>query len=106
MTDAGAESVDCVVIGAGVLGLAIARHLALAGREVIVLEAESAIGIVLADQDHGAMKKRSMQVAAVQQQLAHEEFWLCRHLRLPAPAAAPGRQRARNLAQSAAGLSV
>jgi L-2-hydroxyglutarate oxidase LhgO len=38
------ERVDCVVIGAGVVGLAIARELALAGREVIVLEAESSIG--------------------------------------------------------------
>jgi len=38
------ESIDCAVIGAGVVGLAIARRLALAGREVIVLEAEDAIG--------------------------------------------------------------
>ena len=38
------ESVDCVVIGAGVVGLACARSLALAGREVIVLEAANAIG--------------------------------------------------------------
>lgn len=38
------EQVDCVVIGAGVVGLAIARELALAGREVIVLEAADAIG--------------------------------------------------------------
>ena len=44
LTEAGAEQVDCVVVGAGVVGLAIARHLALAGREVIVLEAESAMG--------------------------------------------------------------
>ncbi len=36
--------VDCVVIGAGVVGLAIARALALAGREVLVLEAEDGIG--------------------------------------------------------------
>jgi L-2-hydroxyglutarate oxidase LhgO len=36
--------VDAVVVGAGVVGLAIARELALAGREVIVLEAEDAIG--------------------------------------------------------------
>ncbi len=35
---------DCVVIGAGVIGLAVARALALQGREVIVLEAASAIG--------------------------------------------------------------
>jgi len=35
---------ECVVIGAGVIGLAVARALALAGREVVVLEAASAIG--------------------------------------------------------------
>lgn len=35
---------DCVVVGAGVVGLAVARALALAGREVMVLEACSAIG--------------------------------------------------------------
>lgn len=35
---------DCVVIGAGVIGLAAARALALKGHEVILLEAESAIG--------------------------------------------------------------
>jgi L-2-hydroxyglutarate oxidase LhgO len=38
------EAADCVVIGAGVVGLAIARELALAGREVIVLEAADTIG--------------------------------------------------------------
>lgn len=38
------ERVDCVVIGAGVVGLAIARALALAGREVVILERAGAIG--------------------------------------------------------------
>jgi L-2-hydroxyglutarate oxidase LhgO len=38
------DSVECVVIGAGVVGLAVARALARAGREVVVLEAEDAIG--------------------------------------------------------------
>jgi L-2-hydroxyglutarate oxidase LhgO len=38
------DSVDCVVVGAGVVGLAVARALALAGHEVIVLEAEEGIG--------------------------------------------------------------
>jgi len=38
------EQVDCAVIGAGVVGLAIARELAISGREVIVLEAADAIG--------------------------------------------------------------
>jgi L-2-hydroxyglutarate oxidase LhgO len=41
---AGSEKIDCAVIGAGVVGLAVARALALAGREVIVLEAADAIG--------------------------------------------------------------
>src|ERR1700726_4045609 len=40
------DKVECVVIGAGVIGLAIARRLAQAGREVIVLEAAEAIGTV------------------------------------------------------------
>lgn len=40
------ESVDCVVIGAGVVGLAVARSLAMAGREVIVLEAENTFGTI------------------------------------------------------------
>jgi len=38
------ETVDAVVIGAGVVGLAVARALALAGREVLILEAESTFG--------------------------------------------------------------
>ncbi|MBO9650109.1 MAG: NAD(P)/FAD-dependent oxidoreductase [Variovorax sp.] len=38
------DEFDCAVIGAGVVGLAVARALALQGREVIVLEAEGAIG--------------------------------------------------------------
>lgn len=38
------DTVDAVVIGAGVVGLAVARALALAGREVIVLDAENAFG--------------------------------------------------------------
>ncbi|HEX7052337.1 MAG TPA: NAD(P)/FAD-dependent oxidoreductase [Burkholderiales bacterium] len=38
------EKLDAVVVGAGVVGLAVARELALAGREVVILEAEDAIG--------------------------------------------------------------
>ncbi len=38
------ERVDTIIIGAGVVGLAVARALALAGREVMVLEAADAIG--------------------------------------------------------------
>jgi L-2-hydroxyglutarate oxidase LhgO len=40
------DKVECVVIGAGVIGLAIARRLAQAGREVVVLEAAEGIGTV------------------------------------------------------------
>src|SRR5690606_9779987 len=36
--------IDCIVLGAGVVGLAIARELSLAGREVLVAEAAEGIG--------------------------------------------------------------
>ena len=39
-----AERVECVVIGAGVVGLACARRLAMAGLDVVVLEAAEAVG--------------------------------------------------------------
>ena len=49
-----ADRVECVVIGAGVVGLAVARALALPGREVLLLEAESHAG-----HDHlGAQQRR------------------------------------------------
>ena len=38
------DRVECVVVGAGVVGLAVARGLARAGREVVVLEQERLIG--------------------------------------------------------------
>lgn len=38
------ERVDCIIIGAGVVGLAVGRALARTGREVIVVERENAIG--------------------------------------------------------------
>ena len=40
------DKVESVVIGAGVIGLAIARRLAQAGREVVVLEAAEGIGTI------------------------------------------------------------
>jgi len=40
------ENVDCVVVGAGVIGLAIARNLALQGREVLILEREAHFGSI------------------------------------------------------------
>jgi L-2-hydroxyglutarate oxidase LhgO len=39
-----AEKIDCVVIGAGVVGLAVARAMQLQGRETILLESELSIG--------------------------------------------------------------
>jgi L-2-hydroxyglutarate oxidase LhgO len=38
------DRVDAVVVGAGLVGLAVARALARAGREVVILESEDAIG--------------------------------------------------------------
>ena len=38
------ETIDCVVVGAGVVGLACARSLALSGREVLILESENDFG--------------------------------------------------------------
>src|SRR5712664_4089099 len=38
------DSADAVVVGAGVVGLAVARELALQGREVLILEAAERFG--------------------------------------------------------------
>ena len=38
------DSTDCIVIGAGVIGLAVARKMALKGRKVLVLEETDTIG--------------------------------------------------------------
>ena len=38
------EELEAVVVGAGLVGLAVARALAMSGREVVILEAEDAIG--------------------------------------------------------------
>ncbi|MBP3982387.1 NAD(P)/FAD-dependent oxidoreductase [Acidovorax sp. JG5] len=38
------DRVDCVVIGAGVIGLAVARELAISGRDVVVIESENVVG--------------------------------------------------------------
>ena len=53
------EQVDSIVIGAGVVGLAAARELAMAGRDVLVLEAQNAIGLGVSSRSseviHGGM---------------------------------------------------
>lgn len=50
-----ADQVECVVIGAGVVGLAVARALALAGREVLLLEAESHAGTITSARNSGVI---------------------------------------------------
>ena len=49
------EKVDVVVVGAGVVGLAVARKLALAGQEVVLLEASSAIGTETSSRNSGVI---------------------------------------------------
>ena len=50
-----ADRIDCVVVGAGVVGLAVARALALAGREVLLLEAEHQPGTVTSARNSGVI---------------------------------------------------
>src|SRR5688572_4881831 len=50
-----ADRVECVVVGAGVVGLAVARSLALAGREVLLLEAESHPGTITSARNSGVI---------------------------------------------------
>ena len=49
------EKTDCIVIGAGVVGLAVARTFALAGHEVIILEAENAFGSHTSSRNSGCI---------------------------------------------------
>ena len=39
------DQIECVIVGAGVVGLSIARELALGGRDVLIIEKEDAFGI-------------------------------------------------------------
>src|SRR5438128_7046937 len=63
------ESADCVVIGAGIVGLAVARAMARKGREVLILESEALIGSITSARNsevihagihypHGSLKER------------------------------------------------
>lgn len=49
------ETADAIVIGAGVIGLAIAARLAQAGREVLVLEANASIGQETSSRNSGVI---------------------------------------------------
>src|SRR5215831_8094278 len=50
-----ADRVECVVVGAGAVGLAVARALALRGREVLLLEAESHPGTITSARNSGVI---------------------------------------------------
>ncbi len=63
------ETADCVVVGAGVVGLATARALARKGREVLIVESEDAFGTATSSRNsevihagifyvHGSLKER------------------------------------------------
>ncbi len=49
------ESIDTIVIGAGVVGLATARELAQRGHEVLIIESENAIGTVTTARNSGVI---------------------------------------------------
>jgi L-2-hydroxyglutarate oxidase LhgO len=49
------DSCDCIVIGAGVVGLAVARALARRGREVLVLETASSFGTGVSSRNSGVI---------------------------------------------------
>ena len=49
------DRVECIVIGAGVVGLAVARALAMRGREVIVLERHDVIGSEVSSRNSGVI---------------------------------------------------
>jgi L-2-hydroxyglutarate oxidase LhgO len=82
------DRVDCVVIGAGVIGLAVARQLARAGREVIVLEAAEGIGTVTSSRNSevihaGIYYKAGSLMARMCVQGKHALYAYCRDHGIP-----------------------
>ena len=53
--NAAAVDIDSIVIGAGVVGLAVARAMAQAGREVFVLESEARAGEGISSRNSGVI---------------------------------------------------
>jgi len=49
------DRIDTIIVGAGVIGLACARALAAAGREVLILETENAFGTVTSSRNSGVI---------------------------------------------------
>ena len=90
------EQVDCVVIGAGVVGLAVARELALAGREVIVLEAAESIGTHTSSRNSevihaGLYYPKGSLKARLCVEGKHKLYAYCAERGIPAPAHRQGR---------------
>ncbi len=65
------NDVDCVVIGAGVIGLAAARALAHAGREVFILEAERYFGM------HTSSRNSEVIHAGIYYEANSLKAWMC-----------------------------
>ncbi len=49
------ERIECIVVGAGAVGLAVARSLASSGREVVVIESETQIGAGVSSRNSGVI---------------------------------------------------
>jgi L-2-hydroxyglutarate oxidase LhgO len=82
------DKVECVVIGAGVIGLAVARRLARAGREVIILEAAEGIGTVTSSRNSevihaGIYYKAGSLMARMCVQGKHALYAYCRDHGIP-----------------------
>ena len=67
----GSVDFDCVVIGAGVIGLAVARALALQQRTVLVIEAEGHIG------EHQSSRNSEVIHAGIYYALGSLKAWAC-----------------------------
>ena len=82
------DEVECVVVGAGVLGLATARALALNGHEVVVLDKASTIGFETSSRNseviHGGLYYPPGSVKALTCVEGRERLYAyCRRLRIP-----------------------
>src|SRR5438445_7115843 len=82
------DEVECVVVGAGVIGLAVARALALAGHEVIVLERAYTIGFETSSRNseviHGGLYYPKGSLKAVSCVAGRELLYpYCRDHRVP-----------------------
>ena len=90
------EQMDCVVIGAGVVGLAIARELAARGRETLVLEAADAIGTATSSRNSEVIHAGSLSARVAEGDVVRARARpAVRILRDPSRAAPARRQAAR-----------